>query len=79
MKVQALSMQMCTDGCTDMAATIQEVCPTQMKADNLRGHQEDQAALYTLNVLPPLFFMALNKALQHLPPSFLHLNQVSRC
>lgn len=36
------------DGDTDVAATTQEIRPTQMKANNYREHQEDQGALYSL-------------------------------
>lgn len=46
-----LSALCAADGCTDVIVMVPEVHPTQMKAENLRGHQE-KAALYTLKLLP---------------------------
>lgn len=47
-----LSALCAADGCTDVTAMVPKAHPTQVKAEDLRGHQEKQAALYTLKRLP---------------------------
>lgn len=46
-----LSALHAADGCADVTATGPEVRPIQMKAENLRGHQERQAVLCALKLL----------------------------
>lgn len=73
-----LSALHAADGCADVTATGPEVRPIQMKAENLRGHQERQAVLCP-KTTSLLLFMALSKALKDVSLSFLHLIQVYTC